>query len=107
MNEYQFYCLQIDNLKKNFLRYGLEEENICKVWKSISSICLYSRDSCMSRVDGVVKSLHLLRYSDWSGVQHTTCMLQRLTKLYVLYGSPGDIDEVNRIMANKRGFISG
>jgi hypothetical protein len=35
--------------------------------------------------DGVVKSLHLLRYRVWSDVRHTTCMPSRLAKYYALY----------------------
>jgi len=35
--------------------------------------------------DGVVKSLHLLHYSIWPDVRHTTCMLSRLVNHYVLY----------------------
>jgi len=31
------------------------------------------------KIDGVVESLHLLRYSGWSEVRHTTCMPSLLT----------------------------
>ena len=35
-------------------------------------------------IDGVVKSLHLLRYGLWPDVRHTTCMPSRLAKNYAL-----------------------
>jgi len=41
--------------------------------------------SSFTIIDGVVKSLHLLRYSFWPDVRHTTCMPSRLAKSYVLY----------------------
>ena len=37
------------------------------------------------KIDGVVKSLHLLCYSVWPYVRHTTCMPSRMTKHYALY----------------------
>ena len=37
------------------------------------------------KLDGVVKSLHLLCYSVWLYVRHTTCMPSRITKHYALY----------------------
>jgi hypothetical protein len=36
-------------------------------------------------LDGVVESLHLLRYSVWPDVRHTICMPSRLAKHYALY----------------------
>ena len=66
-------------------------------WQGVEvPLCLYAQRHgsrryvfgilcCFLGFDDVVKSLHILCYSIWPYVQHTTCMPSRMTKHYVLY----------------------